>query len=364
MATSANRIIYASTDVLISDSPAAQAHTSTYSLKRIDRVQQTSVTISNNIVNKKHIGYDDYLYDVNLMPPNVSCDISYISQNNSNELIFGLNASGVGIYSGLDATGTDKNIFFLFDTGAAMQDITGLSTFDDNIQVLGLGNAYITNYSCSAAVGSLPTANVSFVGSNVIFQNYDGSNIIPSLESGKITNYQYSLASDNFVKSNYVTNVSDSSPFIKPGDITLELQDSTANEGGFRFVSTGKIQSYQIDIPFERVDLVGFGSDYPYERKLTYPSEGTISMNVIFDYFNTGNQTGIIFQDRLYDFTISMADCEDTATDKLIYRISGAQMSSQSMSTQIGDSFVFDGSFSFPITSTGGFSIDGECRFS
>ena len=363
MATSANRIIYASTDVLISDSPAAQAHTSTYSLKRIDRVQQTSVTISNNIVNKKHIGYDDYLYDVNLMPPNVSCDISYISQNNSNELIFGLNASGVGIYSGLDATGTDKNIFFLFDTGVALQDITGLSTFDDNIQVLGLGNAYITNYSCSAAVGSLPTANVSFVGSNVIFQNYDGSNIIPSLESGKITNYQYSLASDNFVKSNYVTNVANDLNFIRPGDIILELQDSTQYDGGVRFVTSGNIQNYDINIPFERRDLVGLGSDYPYERKLMRPSDGTISMSVIFDNFNTGNQTGITFQDNLYDFTIRLRDCE-TNSDKLIYYISGVQMTSQSVSTQIGNDFVFEGSFSFPITETGGFGIDGICRFS
>lgn len=363
MATRANRIIYASTDVLISDSPAAQAHTDTYSLKRIDRVQQTSLTITNNLANKKHIGYDDYLYDVNLMPPNVSCDISYISQNNSNELIFGLNASGVGIYSGLDATGTDKNVFFLFDTGLAIQDITGLSTFDGNIQVLGLGNAYITNYSCSAGIGQLPTASVSLVGSNVVFQNYDGTNIIPSLESGNITEYTYTIASDNFVKSNYITNVADDLNFPNYGDIQLELENPTLHEGGIKFITTGKIQNYQIDIPFERRDLVGFGSDYPYERKLMRPSEGTVSMSVIFDDFNTGNQTGIIFQDVDYDFTIKLKDCSDNS-DKLVYRISGAQVTSQSISTQIGNAFVFEGSFSFPITETGGFSIDGACGFS
>jgi len=363
MATRANRIIYASTDILISDSPAAQAHTSTYSLKRIDRVQESSITISNNIANKKHIGYDDFLYNTNYMPPTVACDITYVSQNNSNELVLGLNASGVGIYSGLNVTGTDKNLFFLFDTGTAVRDVTGLSNFN-GVQVLALGNAYITNYSCSAAVGALPSANVSFAGSNVIFQDYDGSNIIPSLESGNITSYTYTLASNNFRKENYISNFANEENFIRPGDITLELEDSTEKDGGVRFVSSGKIQNYQINIPFERRDLVGFGSDYPFERQLMYPSVGELSMNVIFDGFNTGNQTGVIFQNQDYNFKIKLRDCDDYTTDKLTYSITGAKLVSQQMATQIGESFVFQGAFTFPITESGNFAIDGVCRFS
>lgn len=369
-----SRIIYASTDVLVSDSPAASPQDDTYSLKRLDRVQQTSVSISNNFLNKKHIGFDDYLFDVNIMPPSVTCDIEYINQNNSNELILGLNASGYGIYSGLERTGTDKNIFFLFDTGSDLRDLTGISDFNNQIQVMGLGNAFVTNYSCSAEVGGLPTSSVSLVASNVTFHNYTyplkpDNRTIPSLISGQVTDYKYLIASDNFESQNYITNVANDLDFIRYGDIILEVFSPTQELagadvylGGNTFAS-GRIQNYDIQIPFSRRDLVGFGSNYPYDRKLMYPEEGSISMKVIFEAFHTGNQTGVIFQDKPYNFTIRLKDCSDYNTDKLIYKITGAQLASQSMSVNIGNTVEFDGTFNFPITQTGGFSIDGECRF-
>lgn len=357
----ANRIVYASHDVLVSDSPAAKAHTGVNDLKRIDRVQQATISFDYNISNRKHIGYDDFLYDTNILPPSVGCEISYVNQNNSNELILGLNASGSPIYTDLDATGKDKNIFFIFDTGSALRDVSTLTNYT-GMQVVGLGNAYLTRYSASAAVGGLPSSTVSFVASNVTIQQYDNSQVIPSLESGKMTNYNYSFSDANFQKTGYMSNVGDDQNFIRAGDITLLLEDSTFYEGGVRFVSGGNIQNYQIDIPFDRIDLYGFGSDYPYERKLTHPNKGTVSMSVIFDYFNTGNQTGIIFQNREYDFTIQLKDC-DTNTNKLVYFISGAKMTSQTMATQIGDSFVFEGSFEFPILGSNGPYISGNSAF-
>jgi len=368
MATKVSRLVYASNDVLVSDAPGARDQEGTYSLKRLDVVQSTSITIENSLSRKKQIGYGDFLYNTNLMPPNVSAEVSYLSRDNSNELILGLNASGIGIYSGLDQTGKDRNLFFIFDTGADLRNVSELTNYNNQIQVMGVGNSFVTNYSCQASIGSIPSATVSFVGSNINFQNYQyplnpSTRKIPSLESGKLTNYKYLIASDNFDKSNYISNYSQSSDFIRPGDIVLELEDSTTGIGGVKFVSSGNIQNYQIEVPFERQDLNGFGSDYPYERKLQYPNLGSVAMSVIFDGFNVGIQTGVNFQNRDYNFSIKLKDCT-TRSDKLVYRISGAKLASQEINTQIGDSFIFNGSFTFPVTETGGFSIDGVCRFS
>lgn len=359
MSQIANRIIYAGTDVLISDSPGAKDHTGNYSLKLLDRVQQSSIAISSQLERKKQVSFDRYLYNNNILPPTITCEISYINQNNSNELLLGLNASGQYIFNGLDGTGVDKNLFFLFDTGATIRDISSLANYT-GVQVLGIGNAVITNYSCSASVGGLPTSNVSLIGNNIVFQNYDSNQTIPSLtESGKITNYKYSITTGIFDKSNYVTNIANDLDFLRAGDIVLELEDSTTGIGGIKFITSGKIQNYDIQIPFERKDLIGFGSDYPYDRKLMHPSIGSISMSVIFDNFNTGNQTGVIFNDKAYDFMINLYDCN--SVKKLVYKIEDAKLISQNMNLQIGESFVFDGSFEFSIGPNHGFYISGIC---
>lgn len=357
MSFSPNRIIYAGADILVSDSPAAKDHTGDYSLKFIDRVQSSSISVSSAPEKRKHIGFDDYLYNANILPPTINCDISYINQNNSNELIFGLNASGEYIYKDLQETGKDKNLFFLFDTGVESRDLSSLSNYT-GVQVLGFGNAVVTNYSTSASVGGLASSTISFVGNNIVFQNYESNQIIPSTtNSGQITNYTYKISTGVFDKSNYISDSGDDLQFLKAGDIVLNLQDSTTGIGGTKFISSGKIQNYDIEIPFERKDLVGFGSDYPFERKLMYPSIGTISMSVIFDGFNTGNQTGVIFQNKSYDFSIDLYDC--SGVKKLVYGIEGARLSSQNIQTQIGSSFVFEGAFEFSVGVDHGFYISG-----
>jgi hypothetical protein len=361
MSLSPNRIIYAGTTVLVSDSPASKDHTDDYSLKLLNRIQSSSVSVSSPTEKKKQIGFGEYLYNVNLLPPIVNCEINYINQNNSNELLLGLNASGEYIYKGLEETGVDKNLFFLFYTGSDGKDVNSLPQYT-GVQVLGFGNALITNYSTSASVGGLPSSSVSFVGNNIVFQNYDENQIIPSLtQSGQITNYTYNISSEIFDRSNYLSDSGDDLQFLRAGDIILNLEDSTTGIGGTKFITSGKIQNYDIQIPFERKDLVGFGSDYPFERKLMYPTIGTLSMSVIFDGFNTGNQTGVVFQNKLYDFNIDLYDC--SGNKKLTYGIEGARIVSQNMQSQIGPSFVFEGSFEFSIGVDHGFYISGASQF-
>ena len=57
MPNTTNRVIYAGNTVLISDSPAANQQTGNFSVKLLDRIQSTSVTISTEIKRSKHKKY-------------------------------------------------------------------------------------------------------------------------------------------------------------------------------------------------------------------------------------------------------------------------------------------------------------------
>jgi len=360
MPNTTNRVIYAGNTVLISDSPAANQQTGNFSVKLLDRIQSTSVTISTEIKRSKRIGYDTFALNNYLTSPQVTAEINYVLQDNSNDLILGLNADGNFLYANQNQTGIDKNLFFLFDVSEEGRDLNSLSNYT-GIQVLGLGNAQISNYSTRASVGELPTSTVSFVANNVVFQNYDSSKYIPSINpSGQNTNYNYKIWSGIFDKSNYISDYTGNLTFPRPGDIELVMQQPTTGYGGIKFLSyTGKIQNYEINIPFDRKDLVGFGNNYPYSRKLISPSVGTLSMSVIFDGFNTGNYSGLLFSDRVSDFNIYLKDCNGKT--KVAYDIDNVKLVNQNISTEIGSSFIFDGDFEFSVGQSHGFAISGSC---
>ena len=360
MSSNINRVIYAGNTVLVSDSPAASQQTGNFSVKLLDRIQSTSVTISTEIKRSKQIGYDTFALNNYLTSPQVTAEINYILQDNSNDLILGLNADGNFLYANQNQTGIDKNLFFLFDVSQEGRDLNSLSNYT-GIQVLGLGNVQVSNYSTRASVGELPTSTVSFVANNVVFQNYDDSKYIPSINpSGQNTNYNYKIWSGIFDKSNYISAYTGNLTFPRPGDIELVMQQPTTGYGGIKFLSyTGKIQNYEINIPFDRKDLIGFGNNYPYSRKLISPAVGTLSMSVIFDGFNTGNYSGLLFSDKASDFNIYLKDCNGNT--KVAYDIDNVKLVNQNISTEIGSSFIFDGDFEFSVGQSHGFAISGSC---
>ena len=89
-----NRVIYAGTDVLVSDAPSWSGQTGVTSLKLLKRVQSSAISISNPVTRAKQIGSADFAFEKYISPPEITVDLSYIISDNSNELILGLNASG------------------------------------------------------------------------------------------------------------------------------------------------------------------------------------------------------------------------------------------------------------------------------
>ena len=351
-----NRVIYSSNTVFVSNAPAAASHTGLFDLKLIDRVQSAQSSFSTQVKRFKQIGFGDFLLDNFYAPPKISFDLTYFNSDTSNEAALGLNVNGESIFKNQATTGKDINIFLLSDINAN-RDASSLTNFT-GFNVFGIGNALITNYSVSAGLGNTPTTQLSFEANNILFDTFTGNNTVPALTySGKKTYYPHNFTTGIFNKDNYTSDQVDRPIAIRPADIFVVMTQPQI-AGGVYTSASGKIQNFDIQIPFERKELLGFGNNFAFDRKLMYPVVGTVSFNAIFDNLNTGNYSDIFNSDNKNDIDIYLNDCENN--NQILYSIKDARLVSEKFNFSIGPDVNFDGSFEFSVSAEKGFSISGN----
>ena len=359
MPSSRNRVIYAGDTILMSQSPSWNSQTGVASLKSIRRVQSSNIQISTPLSTAKQIGSSDFIFQKYLQYPKISTSFSYYLTDNSNELIMGFITDGVtGCFKNLAAFGKDQNIFYvLTNTNAEdFSDVGSLSGYD----VMSIGNCFLTNYSINAAVGTIPTASASYDCLNILFQNYTGVQTqLPSIDltGGSRSTGTYALTAFNLNPQNYFSNQDDRPAALKPGDIVLQMQQPLI--GGIRYsgVVQANITSLNVELQLERKDLVGFGSNYPYDKRLLFPIIGNLSFEGIFDQAVTGDFSKIFDDENTYDFTFLFKNCNGDINYRL--GIFGAAVESQSLSMSIGENMSFSSQFSITVTEGDGFTISG-----
>jgi hypothetical protein len=360
-----NRVIYAGTDVLVSDSPSWSGQTGTKSLKLLKRVQSSSISVTNPITRPKQIGSSDFAFEKYITIPEISVNLNYLVSDNSNELLLGLNATGnESFLKNMAVTGQDKNLFFIL-TDTNNQDADTLTNMVGN-DIFAVGNAFLTNYSLSAQVGSVPTVSTSFSCLNMTFQTYNGTGSngsdVPAinLTNGIKSTGKYLITGANMSPSNYLSNQNSRPSAIRPGDIVLQLPQTFM--GGIRYSGDvpASISSLQIDVPIERRDLLGFGSNYPYDKRIMYPLIGTVSFNGTFDEPVTGDFSNIFNDDTAYDLSFDLKNYNGATG--LRVEILNARIEDQSFDLSLGDNMSFQSKFSFKIFETDGMRISGAAR--
>ena len=253
--------------------------------------------------------------------------------------------------------------------GAEPFDLTGYENRNNHysgVDVIGIGNCYITDYSISAGVGEFPKASVSYAASNLrhscngsgygghywldnvnevavlltqlnaFIELQNGQNIglgsseqkfykagvqNPSLDLAnkgadltgpKIERHGGEIALGTGIEFNpkmYKSPVA----AIAPGGINVNLRNlnvggpilSGKNEGTC-IEGSANIQSFNINLPFAREDLYGFESMHVYGRKMKYPQIGSISFSLLASAFNSGDFRKIFCQDEDYKIEISL----------------------------------------------------------
>jgi 23S rRNA pseudoU1915 N3-methylase RlmH len=349
-----NRVIYQSEAIYASKDATS---TGTGDHESLERVQSANYSFNISRQDVNQFGQLGKVGSMVLEAPTVSMDTSYLLTDGFNERALGFyvqNGAGSSgsFISGHLNDGSGRNFYIL--TVGEGSDATGLSgTVTDD--VIGIGNAYLTDYTLDLAVGSLPTVSVSFEAANInasvggLISGTSGhSNIaLPSVSQAAGTPL------DGFVKLPPVSSGVSSLIALRPGDIKVNI----ANMDDTTFVDlapdfggdSAHIQSASLSIPLSRSPLQRLGTKYSYARAVDFPIQATLSVNAIVNELTARNLSTIIDNESGYTITLTLNNEEGTKA--IEYTIKGAQIQSESFSSSIGSNKSVDLTF---VTSVGG----------
>jgi hypothetical protein len=354
-------------------------------LRQLTKVQSVSYGFDINREEIKQIGHEDLLtrrinittadpapgsnIDVNIEPVPVNFGFEYIPTCGLNEYLLNFNVVPSGDpeeNSFISRHFGDKNFFLVLRDDAGKQ----ANHLKDDIDfhghyVMGIGNAFATRYSTSASVGSLMRSSFNYQASNITVDMYSGDNYIPAIHlyDGKYKEeHQYRFGDEDFANEY-------DHPGLLPNYISLTIEESNIG-GAVLSRENANANAFTIDVDIPRRNLYGFGSMYPYDRKMALPCRGNLNLNIIKKDLETGNLNQILKNDKPYKIYIdcqsncppSSQFCENNDRSTLMtYVIDNAVLKNKRSDLAINNFATVSLDFDFTLTRENGFLISGGC---
>lgn len=360
------RLTYDKLGILISDFPAYKQ--SGTQLENLIRVQDFVYEFVHPAIDIKEIGSDNLVLRDGDSPiikqPEVACSIKYMFCKGENEsaLGFSLSKESSVLKKFFNAsTSDDVNIIGVAANQRGHSDLNLISTdrFEGHY-VIGLGNCFLQNYTYNAQMGALPICEVSYAGSNIKFDKYD-STAKPTLPSIKLgVDNSFSPESITLNENVFNEDVNDDVNVIMPGDITVKIEKYAGSYGGVPIESlNAAIQNVSINLPIQRQDIYGFGSNYVFDRKLKLPIVGSINMSLIIREFSEGQIESFFREGAKYEIIIQQdyRNYKDPIKNIMNIEINNAQLKSQSFQNQIGGQSTTSVGFTFGVSAFEGFRM-------
>jgi hypothetical protein len=360
-----NRIIYQSDALFVSktvDSSAASDHV------QLRRVQSANYSLNVSRTDVNQFGQLARIDSIILESPSVSFDTSYYLGNGFNEMALGfLNNAGLngGFISGQIEATSGNNFYILstpegVDANSPRTDID-LDTFTDtkegrnDFSTIGIGNAFVTDYTLDASVGDIPTVSVSLEGTNMVgtagvsgkagqtYSGIVGAGINP--ENG------LALASQSAIfLPEAKEDIAGAPTALRPGDITVELDSADAKSiVAISGADGGHVQSVSLSIPMGRTPIDRLGSKFAFARVVDFPITPTFSVSAIVSDTKSKALSDMIANDGfIEEIRIGFKD-QDGTTEVANYKLTKLKLDSESFSTSIGPNKTVDLNFSLTI---------------
>ena len=361
------RVIYQSEALYVADGTLVPtAHHPSGNITQLHRVQSANYGLTINRQDVNQFGNLARIDQISIEAPTVNLDFSYYlgtgtnerglgftvgSGTNTSSFISGLvdssvNTNNIGIVSGRNfhilsvAEGNDAN-----GSLSSIYNATSART-------IGIGNAYITNYSLEAAVGGLPTVSITAEGLNV--------NVI-SGNSGTIPgiNVEAGTASASTAVVPPPLSGSIGTTALRPGDVTVIVTDGiiidlpTGVEGSPANNTAAHVQNVSIEIPIGRTTLERLGSRFGFTKVIDFPVEVTVNLSaIVADLESSGSITSLLDADTTKTLAFVFKTPGSAGTEpRIVYEIRGAKLVSENYSSAIGDNKSVDLTFTTQIGS-------------
>jgi hypothetical protein len=332
-------------------------------LKKLDRVQNCNFNFTINRQDINEFGKLARIDSIVMESPTVGLDFSYYVTDGLNERLMGFN-----MYSPNDTTNTVEvaqsisglladlqgNNYYIL-TVQEGEDVVGTSsstTPANSNTVVGIGNGFISEYSFDASVGAIPTASVTVEAFNIKADALTGSALgvitgnSPAIDITASPAVKFAGTETAYGLSGAFTTGVSNITALRPGDIILSL----SNPDGMIDVSgsnSAHIQSFQFTIPLSRTILQRLGNTFGFARVIDVPINMDITISAIVSELKTMNLFDELFTGTKTNFTIQLNDANGAA--KVKYGISGALLSSETYSENLGDNQSVDLTFSLQL---------------
>jgi len=342
-----NRVIYQSEALYVSSGLNAAT---TGAHAQLERVQSANYNFSISRQDINQYGQLGRIDSIVLEPPTVGLDFTYYLTDGFNERALGFyvnTGNGSGNFpSGHMVSSSGQN--FYITTVAEGLDATGVTGLGS---VIGIGNAFLSNYSLELAVGSLPTVSVSMEGANInsdtAFLN-GGSTAISGIASPAINpSAGTSLGTEVALK---VANTGYSTiSALRPGDVTINITsfDGTGISDLSDASNAIHIQSASLAIPLSRTALQRLGTRFAYARAVDFPVKATLSVSAIVNEVVATNLANILNDNVEKDISLTLKGSD--GIDKMTWNLKGCTIDSESFSSSIGANKSVDLTFSTQI---------------
>jgi len=349
-----NRVIYQSDALFTSKTVNSTGSGEHVQLRRVQSANY-SFNVTRQDVNQ--FGQLARLEAIILEAPTVSFDMSYYLGDGYNEQALNFKNStalNAGFISGQIASSSGNNFYIL----TAPEGVDANFKYDSSgFSTIGIGNAFLTDYSLEASVGSIPTISCSFEGTNMNatagvsgsaagFSGISGVGIDP--EAGTLLEDQTSGIVLPAASEGTGLNIPSA---LRPGDITLSL----GNADGDAFVDlngdgSAHVQSISMSIPLGRTPIDKLGTRFSFARVVDFPITPTLSVSAIVSETETKALTDIINDDAfITDLQFTFNDSNSENTPRASYKMKNLKLDSQSFSSSIGPNKTVDLTFSLSI---------------
>ena len=338
---SRNRVIYQSEALYVSK----EAHSDTAVLhEQIERVQSANYSFNISRQDINQYGHLAKLGSLILEAPTVSADFTYLATDGFNERALGFyvqtsisGASGEASFASGQMIETSGRNLFITTVGEGL-DNTGVA-FGVNTDVIGIGNAYLTDYTLDLAVGSLPTVSVSYEGANINVSA--GTSIInPAVkqDTGLPISGEVLLPTATSGVSNEIA--------LRPGDVTVDISsfDGITLSDLSGAAEAIHIQSASLSLPMSRTPLQRLGTKFSYARSIDFPVAATLSINAILNETQVNSLSDVIsIEDDPKTVTLTLKN--PAGGNALVYTMKGCNLVSESFSSSIGSNKSVDLTF-------------------
>ena len=354
-----NRVIYQSDALFVSQTVAS---TGSHEHAQLRRVQSANYSFNVARQDITQFGQLARLDAIILEAPTVSFDMSYYLADGFNEqaLNFTNSTKFVSGFIAGQINSSSGNNFYILTAPEGVD--ANFNTASSAYSTVGIGNAFLTDYSVEASVGGIPTISCSFEGTNMNatanvsggangYTGISGVGIDPTLGTAlsvfSSSNEDGESNPTGVVLPAATTGVGPSA--LRPGDITL----SFANADGDAIVDldgvgAAHVQSVSMSIPLGRTPIDKLGNRFSFARVVDFPITPTLSVSAIVSETQTRALTDIINgDDFISELQFDFADSDNVA--QASYKLKNLKLDSESFSSSIGPNKTVDLSFSLSI---------------